>query len=253
MCQNDLTINEASQLCTQRYMLQRSTEHSPLMQACHIRQAFRLYILSECNIILCKSFSILCACKKFMCCEELFWKRPVPTKILVIAYSCDDLLRKLQRGVCIFSFSFFYHLCGSYYVHSNIVNIKGSIHACFLNFHVSITSLPSLFLSDLLLNSLGVWLSAHNPSSWVSKNTCVFCFLSCLLSFHLSFVWNYSYYTSTELLARYKCMPISLFTPNFLPNVFRKQYVLLVYRSLLTCPPSYCVCKAGSTTMHSTC
>ena len=58
---------------------------------------------------------------------------------------CDDLLRKLQRGVCIFSFSFFYHLCGSYYVHSNIVNIKGSIHACFLNFHVSITSLPSLF------------------------------------------------------------------------------------------------------------
>ena len=64
-----------------------------------------------------------------MCCEELFTKRPVhrlyayvrkklasvyappphifPTKILVIAYSCDDLLRKLQRGVCIFSFSFF--------------------------------------------------------------------------------------------------------------------------------------------------
>ena len=46
------------------------------------------------------------------------------------------------------------------------------------------------FLSDLLLNSLGVWLSAHNPSSWVSKNTCVFCFLSCLLSFHSSFVWK---------------------------------------------------------------
>ena len=59
--------------------------------------------------------------------------------------------------------------------------------------------------------------------------------------FHLSFVWNYSYYTSTELLARYKCMPISLFTPNFLPNVFRKQYFLLVYRSLLTCPPRICV------------
>ena len=156
MCLNDLTINEASQLCSQRYMLQRSTEHSPPMQACHIRQAFRLYILSECNIILCKSFSILCACKKFMCCEELFSKRPVhslyayvqknlplytpppspifPTKILVIAYSCDDLLRKLQRGVCIFSFSFFYRLCGSYYVHSNIVNIKGSIQACFLTF-----------------------------------------------------------------------------------------------------------------------
>ena len=73
----------------------------------------------------------------------------------------------------------------------------------------------------------------------IKKHVCVsvFCFVSCLLSFHLSFVWNYSYYTSTELLARYKCMPISLFTPNFLPNVFRKQYFLLVYRSLLTCPP----------------
>ena len=59
---------------------------------------------------------------------------------------CDDLLRKLQRGVCIFSFSFFYHLCGSYYVHSNIVYIKGSIQACFLNFHVSNTSLPYLFI-----------------------------------------------------------------------------------------------------------
>ena len=72
----------------------------------------------------------------------------------------------------------------------------------------------------------------------IKKHVCVFCFLSCFLSLHLSFVWNYSYYTSTELLARYKCMPISLFTPNFLPNVFRKQYFLLVYRtSLLTCPP----------------
>ena len=29
------------------------------------------------DIILCKCFSILCACKKFMCCEELFSKRPV--------------------------------------------------------------------------------------------------------------------------------------------------------------------------------
>jgi len=80
------------------------------------------------------------------------------------------------------------------------------------------------FLSDLLLNSLGVWLSAHNPSSWLSKNMCVcVCFFSCLLSLHLSFVWNYSYYTSTELLARYKCMWISLFTSICLPNVFRKN------------------------------
>jgi len=77
----------------------------------------------------------------------------------------------------------------------------------------------------------------------IKKHVCVFCFLSCLLSFHLSFVWNYSYYTSTELLARYKCMPISLFTPTFLPNVFRKQYFLLVYCSLLTClPPLVFVC-----------
>jgi len=210
-----------------------------------------------------------------MCCEELFWKRPVhslyayvrknlplytpppifPTKKLVIAYSCDDLLRKLQRGVCIFSFSFFYHLCGSYYVHSNIVNIKGSIQACFLNFHVSNTSLPYLFLSDLLLNSLGVWLSAHNPSSRLSKNmcVCVFCFLSCLLSLHLSFVWNYSYYTSTELLARYKCMWILLFTLICLPNVFRKNIFYLFIVLFSPPPPRICMCKAGScTTMHST-
>ena len=88
------------------------------------------------------------------------------------------------------------------------------------------------FLSDLLLNSLGVWLSAQNPSSWLSKNMCVcvcvcFCFLSCLLLLHLSFVWNYSYYTSTELLARYKCMWISLFTSICLPNVFRKNMFYL--------------------------
>ena len=51
-----------------------------------------------------------------------------PTKKIVISYSCDDLLRKLQWGVCIFSFSFFYHLCGSYYVHSNIVNILKGKH-----------------------------------------------------------------------------------------------------------------------------
>ena len=128
-----------------------------------------------------------------------------------------------MRSMHIFFF-IFYHLCGSYYVHSNIVNIKGSIQACFLNFHVSNTSLPYLFLSDLLLNSLGVWLSARNPSSRLSKNMCVFfCFLRCLLSLHLSFVWNYSYYTSTELLARYKCMWISLFTSICLPNVFRKN------------------------------
>ena len=76
----------------------------------------------------------------------------------------------------------------------------------------------------------------------IKKHVWVFCFLSCLLLFHLSFVWNYSYYTSTELLARYECMPISLFTPNFLPNVFRKQYFLLVYRSLLTCPPPSYLC-----------
>ena len=63
---------------------------------------------------------------------------------------------------------------------------------------------------------------------------CVFCFLSCLLSLHLSFVWNYSYYTSTELLARYRCMWISLFTSICLPNVFRKKYVLLVYCLLLS-------------------
>jgi len=29
------------------------------------------------DTILCKSFSILCACKKFMCCEELFSKHPI--------------------------------------------------------------------------------------------------------------------------------------------------------------------------------
>ena len=80
-----------------------------------------------------------------MCCEELFTKRPVhrlyayvrknlplyTTPPRAIFLLCDDLLRKLQRGVCIFFFLIFYHLCGSYYVHSNIVNIKGSIQACF--------------------------------------------------------------------------------------------------------------------------
>ena len=87
---------------------------------------------------------------QFTVCMHMYGKtclciRPPPHFSHKIAYSCDDLLRKLQRGVCIFSFSFFYHLCGSYYVHSNIVNIKGSIQACFLNFHVSNTSLPYLF------------------------------------------------------------------------------------------------------------
>ena len=134
-------------------------------------------------------------------------------------------------------------MCGSYYVHSNIANIKGSIHAYFFKLSRFQYFLALPFLSDLLLHSLGIWLSAHNPSSWVSKNTCVcvcvFCFLSCLLSFHLSFVWNYSYHTSTELLARYKCMWISHFTSICLPNVFRKKYVLLVYCSLLTSFPPY--------------
>ena len=181
-----------------------------------------------------------------MCCEELFSKRPVhslyayvrknlplytpppifPTKILVIAYSCDDLLRKLQRGVCIFSFSFFYRLCGSYYVHSNIVNIKGSIQACFLNFYVSNTSLPSLFYQTYSWIHLVFdfqLITLHHGSQKTCVCVCVFCFLRCLLSLHLSFVWNYSYYTSTELLARYKCMWISLFTSICLPNVFRKN------------------------------
>ena len=76
----------------------------------------------------------------------------------------------------------------------------------------------------------------------IKKHVCVFCFLSCLLSLHLSFVWNYSYYTSTELLARYKCMWISLFTSICLPNVFRKKYVWLVYCSPLTSPSPVFVC-----------
>ena len=63
----------------------------------------------------------------------------------------------------------------------------------------------------------------------IKKHVCVFCFLRCLLSLHLSFVWNYSYYTSTELLARYKCMWISLFTSICLPNVFRKIPPPLVF------------------------
>ena len=71
----------------------------------------------------------------------------------------------------------------------------------------------------------------------IKKHVCVFCFFSCLLSLHLSFVCNYSYYTSTELLARYKCMWISLFTSICLPNVFRKIFFLLVCCSLLTSPP----------------
>ena len=145
------------------------------------------------------------------------------------------------RSMHIF-FLIFYHLCGSYYVHSNIVNIKGSIQACFLNFHVSNTSLPYLFYQTyswihLVFDFQLKTLHHGYQKTCVCVCVCVFCFLSCLLSLHLSFVWNYSYYTSTELLARYKCMPIFLFTPNFLPNVFRKQYFLLVYRSLLTCPP----------------
>ena len=167
-----------------------------------------------------------------MCCEELFTKRPVHRL-------CNDVLRKLQQGVCIFSFSFFYHLCGSYYVHSNIVNIKESIQACLLNFYVSNTSLPSLFDQTYSWFDFQLITLHHG---YQKTRVCVFCFLSCLLSFHLSFVWNYSYYTSTELLARYECLPISLFTPNFLPNVFRKQYFLLVYRSLLTCPPPLYLC-----------
>ena len=108
----------------------------------------------------------------------------------------------------------------------------------FLNFHVSNSSLPDLFFQTYSWIHLVFdfqLITLHHV--YQKTRVFVFCFLSCLLSFHLSFVWNYSYYTSTELLARYKCMPISLFTPNFLPNVFRKQYVLLVYRSLLTCPP----------------
>ena len=98
------------------------------------------------------------------------------------------------------------------------------------------------FLSDLLLNSLGVWLSAHNPSSWLSKkHVCVFCFLSCLLSLHLSFVWNYSYYTSTELLAKYKCMPISLFTRNFFP-MFSENNIFYLFIILFSpVPPYLCV------------
>ena len=114
-----------------------------------------------------------------------------PTKILVIAYSCDDLLRKLQRGVCIFSFSFFYHLCGSYYVHSNIVNIKGSIQACFLNFHVSNTSLPSLFYQTYSWIHLVFefqLITIHHGYQKTRVRVCVLCFLSCLLSFHLSCV-----------------------------------------------------------------
>ena len=69
--------------------------------------------------------------------------------------------------------------------------------------------------------------SSHEQASrsiFVGKwSVCVVCFLRCFLSLHLSFVWNYSYYTSTELLARYKFMWISLFTSICLPNVFRKN------------------------------
>ena len=73
--------------------------------------------------------------------------------------------------------------------------------------------------------------------------------LSCLLSLHLSFVWNYSYYTSTELLARYKCMWISLFTSICLPNVFRKKIFFYLFIVLFSPPsPRICMCKAGSCT-----
>ena len=60
----------------------------------------------------------------------------------------------------------------------------------------------------------------------IKKHMCVFCFLSCLLSLHWFFVWNYSYYTSTELLARYKSMWISLFTSICLPNIFYRFIIL---------------------------
>ena len=193
-----------------------------------------------------------------MCCEELFSKRPVHSLYAYVRKNlpmytppphfshkntCNCLfMRRSSKKVATRSmhifFLIFLRLCGSYYVHSNIVNIKGSIQACFLNFYVSNTSLPSLFYQTYSWIHLVFdfqLITLHH--GYQKTRVCVFCFLSCLLSFHLSFVWNYSYYTSTELLARYKCMPISLFTPNFLPNVFRKQYVLLVYRSLLTCPP----------------
>ena len=91
-----------------------------------------------------------------MCCEELISKRPVhslyayvrknlplytPHHFLIMRWSSKKVA---TRSMHIF-FLIFYHLCGRYYVHSNIVNIKGSIQACFLNFHVSNTSLPYLF------------------------------------------------------------------------------------------------------------
>ena len=103
------------------------------------------------DIILCKCFSILCACKKFMCCEELFSKRPVHSLFAYVRKNlplytppphfshkntCNCLfMRRSSKKVATRSMHIFflilYHLCGSYYVHSNIVNIKGSIQACF--------------------------------------------------------------------------------------------------------------------------
>ena len=70
----------------------------------------------------------------------------------------------------------------------------------------------------------------------IKKHVCVFCFLISFASF--IFCVEYSYYTSTELFARYTCMSISLCTSTCLTNVSRKNLdFLLVYCSLLTCPP----------------
>ena len=68
----------------------------------------------------------------------------------------------------------------------------------------------------------------------IKKHVCVFCFLSCLLLLHWFFVWNYSYYTSTELLARYKSMWISFFTSICLPNIF---YLFIILFSPPPPPP----------------
>ena len=47
------------------------------------------------------------------------------------------------------------------------------------------------------------------------------------------------------------CVKREIGTPKFLPNVFRKQYVLLVYRSLRTCPPPLVLCVQSRQHNHA--